>query len=182
MKTKSILILLSAVLSSLILTACGSLRDPNDYENEIRDAFCYNIAKAMYYVENELSYDDDYPFIIAFSDSRAEHFFENVEDCAKRQLDDNLLEDSPYKSVLQKMAGGDRRASEVLRYYASVPTYFTSFIRMSDELDFYVWRTTETNSGIPVKFMLNSELYYEVEIEDKDAVIWALKLCEGVDL
>ena len=78
MKTKSILILLSAVFFSLILTACGSLRDPNDYENEIRDAFCYNIAKAMYYVENELSYDDDYPFIIAFSDSRAEHFFENV--------------------------------------------------------------------------------------------------------
>ena len=79
------------------------------------------------------------------------------------------------------MAGGDRRASEVLRYYASVATYFTSFIRMSDELDFYVWRTTETNSGIPVKFMLNSELYYEVEIEDKDAVIWALKLCEGIE-
>ena len=34
MKTKSILILLSAVFFSLILTACGSLRDPNDYENE----------------------------------------------------------------------------------------------------------------------------------------------------
>ena len=180
MKTKSIL--LSAVFFSLILTACDSWRKPENYETEIRDAFCYQIAKAMYYVENELSFDDDYPFIIAFSDSREEDFFENVEDAAKRQLEDNLLEDSPYKSVLQKMAGADKYASEVLRYYASVPTYFSSFIRMSDELDFYVWRTTETNSGIPVKFMLNSESYYEVEIEDKDAIIWALKLCEGIEL
>lgn len=182
MKTKSILILLSAVFFSLILTACGSLRNPNDYEKEIRDAFCYQIAKAMYFVEEELPYGIEYPFIIAFSDGRSERFFENVEDCARKKLDDNVFEETPFISALQEMAGQDRRASEVLRYYGSVPAYFSNFVRMSDEFDFYVWRTTERNSGISVKFMLNSQFYYEVEIEDEDAVTWALKLCEGVDL
>ncbi len=182
MKSKSILILLGAVFFSLIFTACDSLRKPENYEAEIRDAFCYQIAKAMYYVENELSFDDDYPFIIAFSDNRTERFFENVEDAAKRRLEDNVFEDSPFKSVLQEMAGFDQRASEVMSYYISIPTYFPNYVRMSDELDYYVWQTTEGNSGIPVKFMVNSELTYEVEIEEEDAVIWALKLCKGIEL
>lgn len=180
MKAKSIL--LSAVLSSLILTACDSARKPENFKVEIRDAYCYQIAKAMYFVEEELPYGIDHPFIIDFSDSRSERFFEDVEDYAERQIDENIFEDEPYKRALQEMAGLDRRASEVLRYYGSVPTCFNGFVRMSDEFDYYVWRTTETNSGMPVKFMINSEAYYEVEIEDEDAVTWALKLCEGVDL
>ena len=180
MKTKSIL--LGAVFFLLVLTACDSLRKPENFTVEIRDAYCYQIAKAMYFVEEELPLGIDYPFRIDFSDSRSERFFEDVEDHARRQMDENIFEDAPYKRALQEMAGLDRRASVVLRYYHSVPTCFNDFVRMSDELDFYVWRTTETNSGIPVKFMLNSEAYYEVEIEDEDAVTWALKLCEGGEL
>ena len=172
----------SALVALVVLTlsSCNALRKPEYYDNEIRDDFCYEIAKAMYYVESEISYGIDYPFVIAFTDSRKERFFETLEDRARRLPEDNWLEETPYKTILQEMSNSSQQAAEVLRYYYSTPVSLSRFGRLPNEFDFRVWTATEINSGIQVKFMLNSEFYYEVEIDEEDAVMWALNLCEGI--
>lgn len=166
---------LFAAISFLTFTSCDKIRNPEYYEEEIKDAFCYNIAKAMYYVDIESNYGLDFPTTcFAFTDDRDERFFESVEDKAKKLIDDSF-EETPYKRALQELSSSSERAATVYSYYVSVPAHFSNYVRMSDEFDFYVWQTTEINSELPVKFMINSEFYYEVQIDEEDAISYVLK-------
>lgn len=174
---KSKNLVLNVLVASLVLflSSCDALRNPEYYEEEIRDAFCYNIAKAMYYVDTESDYGLDFPTTcFAFTEDREERFFESVEDRAKKLIDDGF-EETPYKRALQELSSSDKRAATVFSYYVSLPAHFSNYVRMSDELDFYVWKTTEINSKIPVKFMVNSEFYYEVQIDEEDAISYVLE-------
>lgn len=175
-KSKNLILNLFVATLVMFMSSCDTLRSPDNYTEEIRDAFCYNIAKAMYYVETESDYGLDFPTTcFAFTEDRDERFFESVEDRVKKLIDDDFEERTPYKRALQELSSSNKRAATVFNYYVSLPAYFSNYVRMSDELDFYVWQTTEINSKIPVKFMVNSEFYYEVQIDEEDAISYVLE-------